>query len=165
MMLWKCYTQYVSKFGKLSSGLRTGKGQFSFQSKRRSMLKNLQTTTQWRLFCMLIIFTCVLSHVRFFAILWTVAHQATLFIEFFRQEYWDGLPFPSPMHEWKVKSEVAQSCPTLRNPMDCSLPGSWSFQARVLEWGASAFSEGTTSDNSKTLYWKISFHCEVHTYT
>ena len=95
-MLCKCYTQYVSKFGKLSSGLRTGKGQFSFQSKRRSMLKNLQTTTQWRLFCMLIIFTCVLSHVRFFAILWTVAHQATLFIEFFRQEYWDGLPFPSP---------------------------------------------------------------------
>ena len=52
----------------------------------------------------------------------------------------------------KSESEVAQSCPTLRNPMDCSLPGSWSFQARVLEWGASAFSEGTTSDNSKTLY-------------
>ena len=31
MMLWKCHTQYVSKFGKLSSGHRTGKGQFSFQ--------------------------------------------------------------------------------------------------------------------------------------
>ena len=30
-MLWKCHTQYVSKFGKLSSGHRTGKGQFSFQ--------------------------------------------------------------------------------------------------------------------------------------
>ena len=45
----------------------------------------------------------------------------------------------------KVKSEreVAQSCPTLRNPMDCSLPGSsihGIFQARVLEWGAIAFS-------------------------
>ena len=37
-----------------------------------------------------------------------------------RQEHWSGLPFPSPMHE----REVAQSCPTLRNPMDCSLPGS-----------------------------------------
>ena len=34
MMLWKCYTQYASKFGKLSSGHRTGKGQFSFQSKK-----------------------------------------------------------------------------------------------------------------------------------
>ena len=45
----------------------------------------------------------------------------------------------------KVKSEreVAQSCPTLSDPMDCSLPGSsvhGSFQARVLEWVASAFS-------------------------
>ena len=46
----------------------------------------------------------------------------------------------------KVKSEseneVAQSCPTLRDPMDCSLPGSsvhGIFQARVLEWGAIAF--------------------------
>ena len=41
------------------------------------------------------------------------------------------------------ESEVAQSCPTLSDPMDCSLPGSsihWIFQARVLEWGAIAFS-------------------------
>ena len=45
----------------------------------------------------------------------------------------------------KVKSEreVTQSCPTLSDPMDCSLPGSsihGIFQARVLEWGAIAFS-------------------------
>ena len=43
----------------------------------------------------------------------------------------------------KSESEVAQSCPTLLNPMDCSLPGSsihGIFQARVLEWGAIAFS-------------------------
>ena len=49
----------------------------------------------------------------------------------------------------KVKSEsgVAQSCPTLRDPMDCSLPGSsvhGIFQARVLEWGAIAFSKHPT---------------------
>ena len=37
-----------------------------------------------------------LSHVRFFAIPWTVAHQAPLSMGFFRQEYWNGLPFPSP---------------------------------------------------------------------
>ena len=48
--------------------------------------------------------------------------------------------------QWiKVKSEgeVTQSCPTLSDPMDCSLPGSsihGIFQARVLEWGAIAFS-------------------------
>ena len=39
-------TQYASKFGKLSSGHKTGKGQFSFQSERRAMPKNVQTTTQ-----------------------------------------------------------------------------------------------------------------------
>ena len=44
----------------------------------------------------------------------------------------------------KSESEVAQSCPTLHDPMDCSLPGSsvhGIFQARVLEWGAIAFSQ------------------------
>ena len=46
-MLWKCCTQYVSKFGKLSSGHRTGKGQFSFQSQRKAIPKNAQTTAQW----------------------------------------------------------------------------------------------------------------------
>ena len=43
----------------------------------------------------------------------------------------------------KSESEVAQLCPTLSDPMDCSLPGSsirGIFQARVLEWGAIAFS-------------------------
>ena len=42
----KGYTQYASKFGKLSSGHRTGKGQFSFQSQRRAMPGNVQTTAQ-----------------------------------------------------------------------------------------------------------------------
>ena len=69
----------------------------------------------------------------------TAAHQAPLSLGFSRQEHWSGLPFPSPMRE----SEVAQSCLTLSDPMDCSLPGSsihGIFQARVLEWGAIAFS-------------------------
>ena len=42
-MLLKCCTQYAGKFGKLSSGHRTGKGQFSFQSQRKAMPKNSQT--------------------------------------------------------------------------------------------------------------------------
>ena len=46
MMLSKCCTQYASKFGKLSSGHRTGEGQFSFQSQRKAMPKNAQTTAQ-----------------------------------------------------------------------------------------------------------------------
>ena len=67
------------------------------------------------------------------------AHQAPPSLGFSRQEHWSGLPFPSPMCE----SEVAQSCPTLSDPMDRSPPGSsiqGIFQARVLEWGAIAFS-------------------------
>ena len=46
MMLWTCCTQDASKFGKLSSGHRTGKGQFSFQSQRQAMPKNVQSSTQ-----------------------------------------------------------------------------------------------------------------------
>ena len=67
-----------------------------------------------------------------------------------RQEYWSGLPFPSPGNLPEPGIEVAaaaakllQSCLTLCNPVDCSLPGSsvhGIFQARVLEWGAIAFS-------------------------
>ena len=52
-MLLKCYTQYASKFGKLSSGRRTGKGQFSFQFQRKAMSKNAQTTTQLHSSCRL----------------------------------------------------------------------------------------------------------------
>ena len=42
----KCCTQYASTFGRLSSGHRTGKGQFSFQSQRKAMPKNAQATAQ-----------------------------------------------------------------------------------------------------------------------
>ena len=51
------------------------------------------------------------------------------------------------------ESEVAQSCPTLCNPMDCSLPGSsihGIFQARVLEWGAISFSRGSSQPRDRT---------------
>ena len=94
-MLWKCCTQYASKFGKLSSGHRTGKGQFSLQSQRRSEVK------------------------------------------------------------W---SEVTQSCQTLCNPMDCSLPGFSDhgiFQARVLEWIAISFSWGSSRPRDLTQVSRI----------
>ena len=44
----------------------------------------------------------------------TAAQQAPLSLGFSRQEYWSGLPFPSPMNE--SESEVAQSCRTLSDP-------------------------------------------------
>ena len=55
----------------------------------------------------------------------------------------------------KSKSEVAQSCPTLRDSMDCSLPGSsvhGIFQARVLEWVAIAFSAAAAAAKSLQLF-------------
>ena len=67
------------------------------------------------------------------------SHQAPPSLGFSRQEHWSGCHFLLQCRKVKSESEVAQSCPTLRNPMDCSLPGSsihGIFQARVLEWGA-----------------------------
>ena len=58
-----------------------------------------------------------------------------------------GCHFLLQCMKMKSESEVAQSCPTLSDPMDCSLPGSSAhgiFQARVLEWGAIAFSGKNT---------------------
>ena len=77
MMLLKCCSQCTSKFGKLSSAHRTGRGQLSFQSQRKKRKES--------------------------------------------------------------ERKVAQLCPTLCDPMDCSLPGSYVhgiFQARILEWVA-----------------------------
>ena len=77
-MLWKCCTQYASTFGKLSSGHRTGKGQFLLQSQKRQCQRML-----------------------------------------------------------KGEGEVAQSCPTLCDPVDCNLLGlsvHAILQAKILEW-------------------------------
>ena len=55
-----------------------------------------------------------------------------------------GCHFHLQCMKLKSEIEVTQSCPTLNDPMDCSLPGSsvhGIFQARVLEWGAIAFSD------------------------
>ena len=89
--------------------------------------------------CMLSLFSCVWL----FATPWTVACQAPLSMGFSRQEYWSELPFPLPGNLPRDRtpvmspalageffstsptsaSLVAQSCPTLCNPMDCSTPG------------------------------------------
>ena len=64
----------------------------------------------------------------------------------------------------KSESEVAQSCPTLSDPMDCSLPGSsvhGIFQARVLEWGAIAFSDIKGYLESIILFGKTIFCNQV----
>ena len=74
------------------------------------------------------------------------AHQAPPSLGFSRQEHWSGCHFLLPCMKVKSESEVAQSCLALSDPMDCSLTDSsvhGIFQARVLEWGAIAFSDSS----------------------
>ena len=66
----------------------------------------------------------------------------------------------------KSESEVAQSCPTLCDPMDYSLPGSSvhvSFQARILDWAAISFSRGSSQPRDQTYVSCVSrwilYHC------
>ena len=99
-----------------------------------------------------------------FATPWTAAYQAPPSMEFSRQEYWSGLPFPSPVifltqglnpylphcrqmlyslsrqESPKVKVKVAQLCPTLCHPTDYPVYGI--LQVRILEWVAYLFSSG-----------------------
>ena len=82
------------------------------------------------------------SHVRLCATPQTAAHQALLSLGFSRQEYW-SVHFLLQCMKVKSESEVAQLRLTLHDLMDCSLLGfsiHGIFQARVLEWGAIAFS-------------------------
>ena len=83
------------------------------------------------------------SRVRLCATPWTAAHQAPPSLGSPGKNTGVGCHFLLQCMKVKSQSEVAQSCLTLSCPMDCSLPGSsihGIFQARVLEWGAIAFS-------------------------
>ena len=92
------------------------------------------------------------SRVRLCATPETAAHQAPPYLGFSRQEHWRGCHFLLQCMKVKSESEVTQSCLTLRNPMDCRLPGfsvHGIFQATVLEWDAIAFSVYRVIDNDK----------------
>ena len=105
-----------------------------------------------------------LSHVQFFATPWTVAYQAPPSIEFSRQEYWSGLPFPSPgdlpdpgikprsptLQEDALPSEppgkskmlVAWSHQTLCDPMDCRFLCPWDSLGKNTRVGSHSFFQG-----------------------
>ena len=78
-----------------------------------------------------------------------------------------GCHFPLQCRKVKSESEVDQSCPTPSDPMDCSLPGPsihGIFQARVLEWGAIAFSKttyGNTLSGEKKVKVKSLSHVQL----
>ena len=82
------------------------------------------------------------NHVQLYATPQTAAHQAPHLWDSPDKNTGVGCHFLQCM-KVKSESEVAQSCPTLSDPLDLSLPGSsihGIFQARVLEWGVIAFS-------------------------
>ena len=73
------------------------------------------------------------------------AHQASPSLRFSRQEQWSGLPLPSPMHKsekWKWSHSVVSDSQRPHGLQPTRLLHPWIFQARVLEWGAIAFSDG-----------------------
>ena len=103
---------------------------------------------------MLLLLLSCFSRVRLCATPEMAAHQAPPSLGFSRQEHWHFL-----LQCMKVKSEneVAQSCPTLRDPMDCSLPGSsvhGIFQARVNIWHSvnALYSEAEDGHDLMTLF-------------
>ena len=84
------------------------------------------------------------SRVRLCATPWMAAHQAPPSLDYPGENTGVGCHFLLQCMKVKSESEVSQLCPTLSNPMDWSVPGSsvhGIFQARVLEWGAIAFSD------------------------
>ena len=111
-----------------------------------------------------------LSRVQLFVTPWTVAYQAPQSMEFSRQEYWSGLPFPSPGDlpylriepgSPALQADTLRSEPTAAvaavsslscvqlfcNPMDYSPPGFFVhgiLQARILEWVDISFSRGSS---------------------
>ena len=91
---------------------------------------------------LLLLLSCF-SRVQLCATPETAAHQASRPWDSPGKNTGEGCHFLLQCMKMKSESEVAQSCPTPSDSMDCSLPGSsvhGIFQARVLEWGAIAFS-------------------------
>ena len=84
----------------------------------------------------------------------TRLYIVTLLITYMQGTSWETLGWKKHKLESRLKwSEVAQSCPTLGDPMDCSLPGSsvhGIFQAIVLEWIAISFSRGSSQPRDRT---------------
>ena len=113
----------------------------SLSLKSLNILANQSFTDQYVKVLLLLLshFSCV----RLCATPETGAHQAPPSLGFSSKNTGLGCHFPLQCMKVKSEREVAQSCPTLSHPMDCSLLGCsihGIFQARVLEWGAIAFS-------------------------
>ena len=127
----------------VSPGLRDNFQSISRQRCTKLGQSSFSTLKSVFLSCAISVLLSHFSRVRLCVTLQTAAHQAAPSLGFSRQEHWSGLRFLLQCMKVKSESEVAQSCLTLSDPMDCSPPGTSIhviFQARVLEWGSIALS-------------------------
>ena len=110
MMLWKCCTPYASKFGKLSSGHRTRKGQFSFQSQRKAMPKNAQITRQLHSSHMLVK-SCSRSSKPDFSNMWTV--NFLMFKLVLEKAEEPEIKLPISAGSWKKQESFRKTSPSV----------------------------------------------------
>ena len=99
-MLWKCCTQYVIKFGKLRGGHSIGKGQFSFQSQRKAVPENAQTTAQLHSFHTLAKYCSKFSKLKII--------QARL--QQFCEHLWPSRCSSWIRKHWKTRDQIANIC-------------------------------------------------------
>ena len=105
-----------------------------------------------------------LSRVRLFATPWTIAHQAPLSLGFSRQEYWSGLPSPSPgdLPDPGIKPGASLGAQQVKNP-----PAVWEIWVQTLGWEDSLEKETAThsriltgeSESDMTERLSLSFSC------
>ena len=98
------------------------------------------------------------SHVQLCATTQMAAHQALLSLGFSRQEYWSGLPFPSPMHACMLsRFNRVRLCDLMdSSPPGSSVPGI--LQARILEWVAISFSRNLWHGPQVLSYCSVKYH-------
>ena len=110
------------------------------------------------IFSLLLLLLSRFSRVRLCATPWMAAHQAPPSLDSPGKNTGMGCHFLLQCIKVKSESEVAQSCPTLCDPMDCSLPVfsvHGIFQARVLKWGPIAFSDLQLSCIQKSIKYQM----------
>ena len=111
--------------------------EFPFETVNCSKMENHKSPLIPAEFCTLPSVS-MLSHIQLFSILWTIAHQAPLSTEFSRQDYWSGLPFPTPgdLLNWGIKPTSLVS-PALTGGFFTTVPpGKPSIQSSTKNIGA-----------------------------
>ena len=109
-----------------------------------------------------------LSRVQLFATPWTVAYQAPQSMGFLRQEYWSGVPFPSPMHEsetWKWSLSVVSDSSWPHGLQPTRLLHPWDFSGKSTGVGCHFLLQGifpTQGSNPGLLHCRQTVNCLSH---